>query len=390
MDYAVLGRSMPVARDPLRSKSIALLVGCLLTVGVVVGGAVATVLRPDAEPGDASLVMSRQSGALFVRVDATLRPVANLASARLILGVPATPRIVDDDRLAGAESGPLLGIPGAPQRLGPPIVAADVRWTVCDNDDGTTSVAAGRTNDPPELARQSAVLVSAAQGEQTPYLLYEGRRAAVDPGDPLIARTLHLDRVKARRVSPTLLNTIPEAPMIASPQISEAGTPSTASGFPVGSVLRVAMAGTSEYYAVLRDGLQRIGRLSADLMRFADPHAGAEIVTVSPDVIAKGPLVDVLPVATFPDQTPAILDAGGSICATWAAGRMTINVGQPSKDSPSSVRLAGADDGGPAVDYVSVIPAGGALDVIAGPLTGNAGPGSRYLVAASGVSLRCA
>ena len=40
----------------------------------------------------------------------------------------------------------------------------------------------------------------------------------------------------------------------------------------VGSVLRVARAGTEEYYVVLRDGLQRIGGLTADLIRFGDPR----------------------------------------------------------------------------------------------------------------------
>ena len=117
MDYAILGRSMPAVGDPLRAESLALPVGCLLALALLVGSAAMAVLRPAAGPGGAPLVLARGSGALFVRVGQDLRPVANMASARLILNEPAQPRVVDDDRLGPVSSGPVLGIPGAPQRI---------------------------------------------------------------------------------------------------------------------------------------------------------------------------------------------------------------------------------------------------------------------------------
>lgn len=143
MDYAILGRSMPAVGDPLRAESLALPVGCLLALALLVGSAAMAVLRPAAGPGGAPLVMARGSGALFVRVGEDLRPVANMASARLILNEPAQPRVVDDDRLGPVSSGPVLGIPGAPQRIGEPIASGDAPWTVCDGADGTTTVAVG-------------------------------------------------------------------------------------------------------------------------------------------------------------------------------------------------------------------------------------------------------
>ena len=384
MDYAILGKSMPPTGDPLHAQHLALLLGCLLAAGVLIVGAGMAVLRPTAGPGSAPLVMSRQSGALFVRIGDSLHPVANLASARLILNSPALPRLVDDVGLSETPRGPTLGIPGAPQNLGDPIASADARWTVCDGADGMTTVAAGPVGTPAELPSHTGVLISAGVGDKTVFLLYGGWRAAVDPGDSVTARTLRLDGTQARRVSPTLLNAVPEAPPIAAPHIAGEGESSLVSGFAVGSVLRVARADTEEYYVVLRQGLQRIGRLTADLIRFAEPRGGVEITTVTPDLVAANPLIDALPVATYPDQIPTVTAADDSLCVTWAAGRTTVSAGPVSTESRPAVRLARADGDGPAVDQVR-IPAGRSVDVTVTNLTGDTEPAGRYLVTDAGV-----
>lgn len=381
MDYAMLGRSMPAGGDPLRAQSRAGVLGCLLAVVALIGSAGLAALRPATGPGSAPLVMSRGSGALFVRVDDGLRPVANLTSAQLILNTPAQPRLVDDGRLNDVPRGPVLGIPGAPQRLGEPIAPGDTRWAVCDGADGSTTVGAGPI-EAPALPPHQAVLV-AASGNDAVYLLYDGRRAAVDPADAVTARVLHLDGGRPRRVSPVLLAVIPEASPIAVPRIVAAGGSSVVGGFTVGSVLRVVRAGAEEFYAVLRDGLQRVGRLTADLIRFADPHGTADVTTVAADLVATSPLVDALPVASHPDQPPTLGGVAGDLCATWSAGRTTIGAGSPLADS-AAVRLASADDGGPAVDRVR-IPAGRCADVVVTDLTGDTQPGGRYLITDAGV-----
>ena len=254
MDYAVLGQSMPAEADPLRTHRRSLLAGCACAVAVGVVTVALAVLRP--VPGDAPLVMSRQSGELFVRVGDDLRPVANLASAYLILGHPAPPRLLDSAGIADIARGPVLGIPGAPRSIGAAMAAAEPRWAICDDRDGVTTVAVGPSDEPAEVAADRAVLVSASDG--SPYLLYGGRRASVDPGDPVIARSLHLDGVKPRAVSSALLNIIPEVPAISPPRIPGAGERSGLAGFPIGAILRTARAGFDEYYVVLRQGLQRM------------------------------------------------------------------------------------------------------------------------------------
>ena len=381
MDYAILGRTMPAVGDPLRAQSRSLVVGCLLVVAVLAGSVGMAVLRPAVGPGSAPLVMSRRSGALFVRVGDGLQPVANLASAQLILNTPELPRLVDDAQLGAVSRGPVLGIPGAPQRLGKPIGTGEARWTVCDGPDGSTTVIAG-PHETAVLPPQSAVLVRAA-GTDAVYLLYDGRRAAVDPADAVTARALQLDGSRPRQVSAVLLTVIPEAPPIGAPRIAGVGEPSVVGGFTIGSVLRVPRAGAEEYYAVLRDGLQRVGQLSADLIRFGDPHGAAEITTVAADLVTSNPLVDALPVGSYPDQRPTLGGVDGDLCATWSAGRTTIGAGSAVADS-AAARLASADADGPAVDRVR-IPAGGYADVTVTDLTGETQPGGRYLITDAGV-----
>ena len=80
------------------------------------------------------------------------------------------------------------------------------------------------------------------------------------------------------------------------------GTPSPLHGFPVGTVIRIARAAAEEYYVVLARGVQRIGQVTADLIRFTDSQDARDIVTVAPDVIGTVPILDTLRVSAFPER----------------------------------------------------------------------------------------
>ncbi|BBX06276.1 type VII secretion protein EccB [Mycolicibacterium aichiense] len=378
LEYAVLARQLPALDDPVRARKLALLVGCgVAGVAVVLDTILGSTAR-HVIPGDATVVMTRQSGALFVRIDDGLRPVANLTSARLILGSPVTPRLVDEAALGDTATGPILGIPGAPASFGRVMAPREVRWAVCDDADGNTTVAAGDDSIPPDLDPRSAVVATVAHGDGSAYLLYAGTRAMLDPGDPATARALRITDATMRTVSPTLLNTIPEVPAIGPPRIAGMGQPSGLSGVAVGTVLRVVGTGSPQFYVALRGGLQRIGRLAAELIRFSDPAAQAETTEVPPELIARTPLVDTLPVGAYPDDPPALLGDGDDICATWMSGHSGVAVGPQPVDRPGTVTLAGSDGDGPAVDGVRMI-SGVSLDVTGGPGTG------RHLVTSAGV-----
>lgn len=212
--------------------------------------------------------------------------------------------------------------------------------------------------------------------------------------DPAIVRALRLDGVVPRVVSRSLLNAVPEVPAITAPRIPGAGGPGPATlpGFPVGSVLRIARADSDEYYVVLRDGVQRIGPLAAELLRLNNSHGARTIVSVAPDVIGASAVVNTLPVATFPGSAPTPVGAEETtLCLAWAqagSGHADLHFltgGLPVPAGQAPVALAQADGQGPAVDAVYVPPARSAYVRPAG-LSGHPTPsGTRYFVADTGV-----
>jgi type VII secretion protein EccB len=188
-----------------------------------------------------------------------------------------------------------------------------------------------------------------------------------------------------------LLDAIPEAPPITTPRIRGAGgRGATLPSFPIGSVLRITRADGDENYVVLDLGVQRIGQVAADLLRFSDSHGIANTLAVAPDMIRASPVVNTLPVSTFPDRAPAPMEGAATACATWApASSGGANVGflagsgLPVPAGQVPVGLVQADGRGPALDAV-YLPPGRSAYVRSTPLSGD-GTGTRYLITETGV-----
>ncbi|HZC51281.1 MAG TPA: type VII secretion protein EccB [Mycobacterium sp.] len=391
IECALLSGHTGDAAQHLRARTVSLTVGCVLAAIVVAGSAFLALLRPQPAFDRASIVMGRQSGALYVRVGDIWHPVLNLASARLIAATNANPQPVRESELARTKRGPLLGIPGAPQLLGPPLSAEDSVWTICDtagNSPTTVLIGPGGGPSVRRLRPEDAVVVAPSSGSPA-YLLYNGQRAVVDLADSAVVRALRLEGRTPRVVSPSLLNAIPEAPPIAPPRIRDAGAKGAGlPGFSVGDVLRITRAGGDEYYVVLAAGAQRIGQVTADLLRFSNSHGSANIIAAAPDAIRAAPIVTTLPVATFPDRAPrdgGVTDADTTMCATWAAASGHSDIaflagsGLPLPVGEVSVTLSQADGRGPALDAVYLPPARSAY------VRGDVQGGARYLVTDTGV-----
>lgn len=394
LECALLGRDILAVDESVRAPVQSLAAGAVIAVVLLIGSAMLAVLRPHPALTNAPILMGKQSGALYVRVGNSLHPVLNLASARLITRTNADPQPAPESELSRSNRGPLLGIPGAPQLLGTPLADDESRWTVCDGRDGTT-VVAGRADGPLSraLGREQALLVTPASGGST-YLLYEGRRAVVDLHESAVVRALGLERLVPLPVSSVLLNLVPETPQITAPPIAGAGGrgPAGLAAFPIGSVLRVARSGGDEYYVVLHSGVQRVGRLAADLVRFTNSHNTRTAIAVAPDVIRSASAVTLLPVSGFPDtvQTSAAV-AGATLCVRWmppASGtaEISFSVGElPIPAGAQPVTLTQADGQGPAVDAVYLPPGRTAYVRATGLLGGNAGAGTRHLISDTGV-----
>ncbi len=384
IEHALVRGDARMLDDPLAAQSISLVIGAVLAVVAVAVVAVLAVLRPAGDLGDAPIVLVRESGALYVRIDDRVHPVFNLASARLVAGSPAEPRIVSQRAVDRALRGPMVGIPDAPPHLAPTL--ADAQWTVCDDARSElTTVIAGAV--PRDLADGHSVLVTAREEPAATYLLYGAWRARVDLRHPAVVRALRLDGLVPQPVSPLLLAAIPEAPAIEPPHIPSGR--SALPEMPAGTVLRVpatAPANDDELFVALAGGVQRIGQVTADLIRYTDSRAARQIPAVSADRIGALPVVNSLPVTTFPQR--AGVSAHPVVCARWDAAAQphtALLTGAGPVAGQRSLPLAQADGGGPALDAVA-IPAGHGSYVRSVGLSGDAHQaGPTFLVSDAGV-----
>jgi type VII secretion protein EccB len=335
--------------DGTRAPLFWLGTGAVLAVAGVAAASVLGMLRPATDLGDDPIVMDRGTGALYVRVDDVVHPVLNLTSARLVSGGADDPVAVSGDALTRVERGPTLGIPGAPDRIGPALEPDEATWTVCDGE--RTVVAAGIPV--PAEASVGTVLVRGPTG--ITHLLFDGRRAVVDTGDPAVVRALHLDTVTPLTVSAPLLAVLPEAPPVAAPRIPGVGGPGPATlpGLTVGDVVRIDKAGGPELFVVLTAGVQRIGAVAADLIRFSAGERRT-VPTLAPDALAGVPVVGTLQVADLPDRVD--FTDPRQVCAYWADGAVSVSTGDELPGGITPTPLAQADGAGPAVDAVHLPP----------------------------------
>ncbi|CRZ16022.1 type VII secretion protein EccB, Actinobacterial [Mycolicibacterium neworleansense] len=391
MAHAMVRGDARMLDDPLRAQAVAYAAGCAVAAIAIAVCAVLAVVRPGSAPGDAPILMARDTGALYVRIADAVHPVPNLASARLIVGAPADPVVVDDAAIAKVRRGPQVGIPGAPAQIGTPLSLDESGWATCDVAEPaeTVLVAGGTGPETSPLLDGQALLVSARAVGASTYLLADGRRARVDLRDIAVVRALHLEGVSPLPVSQTLLDAVPEVPALQAPLIAGVGTPGPAAlgGLTVGTVIRVVRAGPTEFYVVLADGLQRVGRVASDVIRFSVVQQHDEPPVVPADVVADVPVADHLEVARFPER---VLPRGRAVlCARWDPrqpdGDTNTTVATADSLQGDSVQLAQADGDGPNVDRVQ-IPAGRSVLLQAGSVVrGGTAGGPLYLLSDLGV-----
>jgi type VII secretion protein EccB len=387
--HALVRGDSAMVEEPIRAQSISYLLGgaaglLLTTVCVLVA-----VASPSGSLGEAPIVMARETGALYVRMGPTLHPVLNLASARLIAHIAADPTVVRADAIAAASRGPLVGIPGAPSDIGTSMAATS--WMVCDAD-GTTVIAGPDAGDVEGLDSSRPVLATAVgENRAVTYLLYDGKRAEVDLRNVATLRALRIDGVVPREISPAVLDVLPELPAIAPPSLAGAAARGEG-GYRIGQVLRVTRADAVDHYVVLGTGVQRVGDVAADLIRFAYGVGGGELPVVAPSVVAGLSVVNELAVSSFPDKARPPLGAefDGSVCAHWNPETARVDAktkvlsGNLRGSNRHAANMVQADGAGPNVDIVE-IPPGRHAYVRATGLTGGAAVGPLYLISDAGV-----
>lgn len=348
--------------DPLRSQSRAVLMGVLLVITAMLGCFVFSFLRPNQMPGNDPILAERDTSALYVRLGERLHPVLNVTSARLAAGRAINPTVVSSEALDKFARGPLIGIPGAPERM-VQSASQDARWTLCEDGQGLVLIA-GTLDQGGSRARlmpaSGGLLVRV--GEQD-WLLWEGRRSSIDVTDRAVTDAVGIGATAVpRAIAPELLNAIPEGPPLRIPHIVDAGlTPSYSlpTGALVGSVvIAYAAGGDPMHYVVLSDGLQPVSAVLAAALRNSNSYGLVAPPKLDADQIARIPVSTQIDGSVFPAQRIKLVDSKRSpvTCAAWSkilgaqSNSLELLIGStlPIADGAQVVELVGSGAGGTA------------------------------------------
>ncbi|MCT7659686.1 type VII secretion protein EccB [Mycobacterium deserti] len=382
LEHALIRGDSRMIHDPMRGQMRALIVGAVIAVLITGACGVLAFFKPSPNLGDAQILLSKSSGATFVRIGDRVHPVLNLASARLIVGANETPKEVDDKFLNPLPRGAMVGIVGAPTSIRGADNIGMSSWTVCDSlqtpavteTTGTASLhTTALANDPvldADIRAASSAEAILSEVDGTSYLIYDGVRAPIDLSDPVLVNGLHLQGAPVRPVSPALLNSFPLVDPITPIVIDGAGQPSAVLGleYPIGSMVRAVDSRGEQVYVVLRDGLQPVSAAAADVIRYGS-EAVADAKDIAPATLAATPIVRQLPVEHYPTVSPQIVptDPDRVACMAWqrtntaaeATVRLLVGHQLPVPNAAQPVRLATSDGNGPGVDFAYLTPGAG-------------------------------
>jgi type VII secretion protein EccB len=305
----------------------------LSIVLVVIGAgwmALLHVMKPAGLVGESAIIGDRDTGAIFAKVNGRLYPALNLTSARLAVGNAGSPAWVKASEIAKYPTGPMIGIPGAPDSL--PATASSVSaWSVCDTaatrGSGTaplvTSIA-GQLSPSGRSAPMSPTQAILATHRGATYVIWRGQRSRIDPTDRSVTFNLGLDPgvTYPIEISNALFDAMPSTEPLVLPVIPGHGTPSRwLAGTPVGSVLetRDASGTVNGFYVLLADGVQKITSFVADLLRTANSEGSTTPALVAPDKLIQIPVIDVLDVDYYPSGKLEFVDtsANPTTCVGW-------------------------------------------------------------------------
>ncbi|MBG0815339.1 type VII secretion protein EccB [Planomonospora sp. ID82291] len=274
---ALLQGEPDLPESPMRRYNVAMFCAVLAAVLVAVVFGVLGLLRPGGataltEPG--TVLVEEESGATFVYSAPQRRmiPVANVASARLLLGTQdAKVRTVTSASLARFTRGTLVGIPGAPESLPAPGRLVRSPWSACvvEGTDAAgarrpyTSLIGGFEVGGRPIGQDSAMVVE--EGGQT-WMLWSNRRMRV-ASDSVRA----MPEGGRRQVPAAWLNALPAGPDLRSPWIPGLGRAMRGPDGRTAAAGRVytvppAVGGPAKWYVLLPDGLASLTPVQADLL----------------------------------------------------------------------------------------------------------------------------
>lgn len=329
---AIGRRNVRLIHDPSKNSSAALLVSSVMAVLIVGLCFVLAFLKPVGQIGVEPILAARESGALYVNVEGIMHPALNLASARLIVGQAADPKLVPMSDIRKYPIGPMVGILGAPSDLAvrtPP----DTGWALCDRLGSTGSQVVPRvtviSGTPSlgdwahEIKAPQAVLM--AYGGDV-YVVTNGHRSGIDLADKSVTLALGLSvgdlhpapmsRALYQALTPTAPLRVPAIPAAGSP----IGYSSPKLALVSGSVLRVSdVSGDPQFFVALPAGVQSISQTVATMIINAALVPGGQVITASSAEVTAMPQTTAFDTSLYPPHAIGLLDKDDEpvTCVMW-------------------------------------------------------------------------
>lgn len=387
LEHALVRWDTRMLHDPMRAVSRATTAGLAVAVFLAIGAVALAFLAPRAQLRDSEIVADKDTGALYVRINDVLHPVLNLPSARLIVDNPKMPAFVKASELALLPRGPLVGIPGAPERMPSPGVGSESSWSVCDTTSPAGNTVVTVIGAAPVLGDGIAALgdgsaILAGYGGQT-FLIFNGKRTPIDLQDKAVTLAVGIDSSAppVLPISRALRDVLSETPPLVVPVIEGAGAPSPwplGASVVVGSVIKVRPVdgGPDAFFVVLSDGVQRINAVTAAVIRNGDPRNPPPPVEVAPNALLSVPVSRALNVDFYPSSPLRLVDPVGApvTCLSWAQSRdesrartaVLSGHSLPMKAGARPVSVVSADPDNGVANAVYIPPGTGQLVQIAG------------------------
>lgn len=381
---SALLRAEPDGLEPPTKRETRALLGGLLLGALALGGVAIWALLSGsgstAWRAAGTLIVDKSSGSRFLLVDGQLRPVVNLASARLAVGSGLKISTVSSNRIKNVPRGDPIGIPGAPDMLPAPALVNRGVWRVClaeppaastgmsqPRASATTGEAVAGTvveiGFPPAADRvgDNEALYVAVGSEQ--YLIWRGQRLKVGPS--WVPDVLGFGSAVPTQVTQQWLDLLPVGPALTPIMPAGRGEPGPmvdGKRAIIGQVFQTGSGESTGHYLALADGLAPLTATMYALTSAA-PGVPAER-SISSAELARATRVE-MPTEqrALPAAPPLIrpLSRGVSACLEYPGREDPKVVDVVRWSVPAAERPAAAPSGATASATFPVVPNGGAL-----------------------------
>ena len=328
LEHGLVLGDIRMIHDPLATRNRAHIFSLAATALICLGALAMAVFRPAIDPGDAAIIQA-ESGQLYVRIDNQLHPVANLASARLIVGEAADIHTGSDTILKNLPKAVPIGIIDAPGLIAPPATAtqklvphachtttkpanrldtAPNQITVIMQETGANATTTNQTT--PIFQQLATGHALVALVDQAEWLVTANGRSILPPADTPDGRNIR----HRLGITPTTPRWSPP------PQIFSAIAEKPPATIPTGilEILRIPGADNPQFWARTADGVVRLAPIQADILvdsgvRMQDGTATELSATPDSKTLSSFPLPDRVPTWVDPTAQPLCFGEHGEV-----------------------------------------------------------------------------